>query len=87
LPPVSAVDVETKLLPVTVMVVGVAVPARTDPGATAIAPGAGFKGLTAKAEDAELPPPGDGLTAVSARLPAAVRSAADGTTLTSVGLV
>ena len=57
----------TKFAPVTVMLVGVAVPVLTMFGVTRIDPGEGL--LTARVAEGEVPPPGAGVTAVTGRHP------------------
>ena len=71
-PPTSTADPETKLEPVTVMDAGVA-PTRKLLGLTAMGPGTGL--FTGNETAKDVPPPGEALTAVRARRPAAARSA------------
>ena len=61
------------------------VPAMAEAGVRVIAPGTGL--LIAIADDAEMPPPGAGLTAVMPSEPALTRSAEVSATLIAVGLV
>ena len=73
--PTSTVDVGRKFVPVTVTVVGVAVPVNTNAGDTVMGPpGAGL--FTATIAAVDVPPPGAALTAVRERLPVAAKSAA-----------
>jgi hypothetical protein len=67
--PTTIVVEETKLVPVTVMVVGVVVPAGTMTGLRLVKVGTGL--LTAMLDAEELPPPGAGFTTVALRVPAA----------------
>lgn len=72
--PLTCTTVEgTKLAPVTVIEVSVALPVVTRLGVTVIEPGAGL--FTANEAAAVLPPPGLGLVATMERAPAAARSA------------
>jgi hypothetical protein len=74
LPPTCTVDAGRKFVPVTVMVVGVDVPVLTTLGLSESVLGTGL--LTAIAADADAPPPGAGLTAVTLMMPADERSPA-----------
>ena len=80
-PPNITVEVGTKFVPVTVIVVGNVVPVNTSEGESFSAkPGTGL--LTATVVEAEVPPPGEAFTAVRARLPVLATSAAVNATST-----
>ncbi len=75
----------TKVLPVTVTVVGVVVPSVSTDGFSCIAPIGGL--FTATVPAADVPPPGLGFTAVNEIDPVAARSAAVRVAVTCVALV
>ena len=82
--PTCTVEVGRKLVPMTETVAADDAPVVRVAGASVMGPGMGL--LMARLAAAEVPPPGAGLTAVSARLPAAAKSAAVRTALTCVEL-
>lgn len=82
--PTCTVVPEIKLFPVSVIVVGVVLPAGTAAGESDEIVGSGL--FTDNDDAAELPPPGAPLTAVNVSVPAPARSAALRTILTCVPL-